>query len=222
MKRVLLLVLASLALPALAAVASAQPGNYNGGRRGGGGGYYTQAPQLAPGGFWDRGGRLVWGLSIGLGGMSSKDGPIDCPRCDYNPLAVEIDLHIGGMLSPRLALMAELQGNVQPVDEQGGGEGTKSLAQGALMFAAQYWVVPKVWIKGGIGFAQLSYNYSDSSGEFDDPIDDGAALMVGAGIELLSSRDFALDLQGRYIRGTYDGIDDSISSGTIGIGVNWY
>jgi hypothetical protein len=218
MKRVLLLVLASLSV---SAVASAQPGNYNGGGRRGGG-YYSQAPQLAPGGFWDRGGRLVWGLSLGLGGMSSKDGPIDCPTCDYNPIAVEVDLHLGGMLSPRLALMAELQGNVQTVDEQGGGEGTQSLAQGALMFAAQYWVVPKVWIKGGIGFAHLSYNYSDYYGEFDESIDDGAAFMVGAGVELLSSRDFALDLQGRYIRGTYDGIDDSISSGTIGIGVNWY
>ncbi len=215
MKRVLLLVLASLAI---SSVASAQPGAY-GPRRGGG--YYSN-PHVTPDGFWDRGGRLVWGLSLGLGGMSSKSGPIECPACDYNPIAVEVDAHIGGMISPRLALMAELQGNVQTVDEQGGGEGTQSLAQGALMFAAQYWVVPKVWIKGGLGFAHLSFNYSDYYGEFDEPIDDGAAFMVGAGIELLSSRDFALDLQGRYIRGSYDGIDDNISSGTIGIGVNWY
>ena len=218
MKRIsLLLLLASLALPTLAV---AQPRYANQGNRPGG--YYTNNPQTTPDGFWDRGGRLVWGVSLGLGGMSSNDGPIECPSCDYNPIAVEVDAHIGGMLSPRLALMAELQGNVQTVEEQGGGEGTQSLAQGALMFAAQYWLVPKVWIKGGIGFSHLSFNYSDYYGDFEEPVDDGGVFMIGAGVELLSSRDFALDLQGRYIRGSYDGIDNQISSGTIGLGVNWY
>lgn len=213
MKRVLLLVLASLALPA---VAAAQPGY--GGQPGG---YYSR-PATKPGGFWDREGRLMWGVSVGLGGMSSKDGPIDCPTCDYNPIAFEIDGHVGGMLSARLALMAELQANVQTVEEQNYGEGTITLAQGALMFAAQYWIVPKVWIKGGIGFSHLEFNYDDYYQTVSDPIDDGGVFMVGAGIELLSGREFALDLQGRYIRGNYDGIDDQISSGTIGIGVNWY
>ncbi len=217
MKRVLLLVLASLALPAAAA---AQPG-YGGGPPPPGG-YYSQPAATKPGGFWDREGRLMWGVSIGLGGMSGSDGPIDCATCDYNPVAVEVDGHVGGMLSARLALMAEVQANVQTVDEQDYGEGTVTLAQGALMFAAQYWVVPKVWIKGGIGFSHLEFNYDDAYQSQSEPIDDGGVFMVGAGIELLSGREFALDLQGRYIRGSYDGIKDQISSGTIGLGVNWY
>ncbi len=205
------------AVAAVPAIAAAQPG-----AQPGGGGYYNQPSAVTPGGFWDREGRLTWGLSLGIGGMSSDSGPIDCANCDYNPLAVEIDVHVGGMLSSRFALMGELQGNVQTLEEQGGGEGTLSLAQFALMVAAQYWVVPKVWVKGGIGVAHLSFNYDDYYGSAEEPIDDGGVFMVGAGVELLSGRDFALDLQGRYIVGSYDGIDDRISSGTIGIGVNWY
>ncbi len=185
-------------------------------------GYYSAPPATLPGGFWDRGGGLVWGISLGLGGMSSKDGPIECQSCSYSPVAVEVDAHLGGMLSPRLALLFEMQGNVQTVEEVGGGEGSKTLAQFALLAAAQYWVTPRFWLKGGLGFGTLSYNYNDSFGTQEEPIDDGGAFLVGAGYEILSGRDFAVDLQGRYVVGSYDGINDQISSGTIGIGVNWY
>ena len=34
-----------------------------------------------------------------------------CNNCDYNPIAVEVDSHIGGISSPRFALMGEVQVN---------------------------------------------------------------------------------------------------------------
>ncbi|HRC58301.1 MAG TPA: hypothetical protein PKU97_20395 [Kofleriaceae bacterium] len=241
MKRALV-VLAILSLPALA---SAQPGYGNpqpaqpypaqpysqpytpqpqpyGQPYGAQPGYYAQPPATTSGGFWDRGGGLVWGIGLGLGGMSSKDGPIECSSCSYSPMAVEVDAHLGGMMSPRLALLFEIQGNVQPVEEVGGGEGDKTLGQFAAMAAAQYWITPRLWLKGGIGVATLSYNYNDSSGTQEEPIDDGGVFLLGAGYEILAGRDFALDVQGRYVVGSYDGINDQISSGTIGLGVNWY
>ena len=46
--------------------------------------------------------------------------------------------------------------------------------------------------------------------------------MGGAGFELLSARFFAVDLQARIIEGSYHGLDDNITSGTIGLGLNWY
>ena len=46
--------------------------------------------------------------------------------------------------------------------------------------------------------------------------------MGGIGYELYSTREFAVDLQGRLIEGSYKGIDDQITSGTIGVGFNWY
>jgi hypothetical protein len=210
----------------LPAVALAQPGygapppGNNPGYRPGG--YYSQQPQTAPGGFWDRGGRMVLGVSFGIGEMSSNDQPIKCNNCSYSPIAVEFDVHLGGMLSPRFALMAEVQGNFQTVEEVGRGEGTKSQAQGALLFAGQYWLMPQLWVKGGIGVAHLSYNYDDAYDTQEQPIDDGGVFLVGVGYEILSGRDFAVDLQGRYIVGTYDGVGQRITSGTIGLGINWY
>src|SRR5436853_2208297 len=49
------------------AVASAQPGYYRGAPPPGGAGYY--ASSTTAGGFWDRGGRLTLGISLGLGGV---------------------------------------------------------------------------------------------------------------------------------------------------------
>jgi hypothetical protein len=218
MKRLVPFILASVVLPAAAV---AQPG-YSAPPANNPGGYYSQPQPVTPGGFWDRSGRMVWGLGLGLGSMSSKDGPIECQSCSFNEIAVEFHVHLGGMLSPRLALMAEVQGNVQTVEEVAGGEGTKTLLQGALMVAAQYWLTPRLWLKGGVGFAHLSYNYNDAYGSQDEPLDDGGAVLLGVGYEIASGRDLAIDLQGRYIVGSYDGIDEQISSGTIGIGINWY
>ena len=47
-------------------------------------------------------------------------------------------------------------------------------------------------------------------------------MMGAAGFELMSARYFAVDLQGRIIEGTYNSLDDHITSGTIGLGLNWY
>ena len=162
--------------------------------------------------------RLAYGFSIGLGGMHDAGSNVTtCGNCDYNPAAVEFDGHIGGFLSPRFALMAEGQVNAQTVALDAYGEDTV-LSQSALMIAGQYWLHPQFWIKGGIGFAHL---YADNPYEVWD-FGTGGALMVGAGVELMSARNFAVDLQGRIIRGSYDGFDDSVTSGTVGVGINWY
>jgi hypothetical protein len=189
----------------------------------GGGGYYAAPPGLLPNGYFDRTGRLALGFSIGLGGMhSSSQGDIGCPNCDWNPAAVEVDFHVGGMLTPQFAILFELQGNLQTIDQQDGGAGTVTLSQGTAMVAAQYWLLPKLWIKGGIGAAHLSYDFNDAYQTQSQPIDNGAAVMAGIGYELYSTREFAVDLQGRLIEGSYKGIDDQITSGTIGVGFNWY
>lgn len=204
------------------AVASAQ-GYYGPPRGGGYGGYYAGPPQTLPGGYFDRTGRLALGFSIGLGAMKSNaQGDIGCNTCNYNPAALEVDFHVGGMLAPQFALLFEMQGNLQTIDDSGGG--TVTLSQGTAMIAGQYWLSPKFWIKGGIGAAHLSYDFTDQfgNGQGSQPIDNGAAIMGALGYEVYSTREFALDLQGRLIEGSYKGIDDQITSGTIGLGFNWY
>ncbi|MCE9573176.1 MAG: hypothetical protein K8W52_08470 [Deltaproteobacteria bacterium] len=215
--------IASFAAVLLApAIAAAQPGSYAPPPPPPPGGYYAGSPATLPGGFHDRMGRLALGFSIGLGAMNTSTGAIGCSGCDYNPAAFEVDFHIGGMISPRLALMLEVQGNGQTVQSVDGGAGTVTLVQGTAMAAAQYWLTPKLWLKGGIGAAHLSYDYNDAYGTQSEPLDNGAALMGAIGYEVYSTREFSVDLQGRFIEGSYKGIDDQISSGSVGVGFNWY
>lgn len=192
------LVLAILLAPALA---SAQ-------------GYYQRS--TVPGGFHNRANRMIFGIGGGLGGMHDDQGDITCPTCDFNVLAFEGDLHIGGMVNPRLGLMFEGQFNSQQIDSRGP-FGDTFLTQGAGMFAAQFWVLPILWIKGGIGFASLQVDdqvFTSDEGT-------GGAVMGAIGVELLSSRRFAFELQGRIIEGLYSH-NFHVTSGTIGLGLDWF
>ena len=215
-----LLVLAAL----LAAPAAASAQGYYGG--GGGGGYYAQPPvSQLPGGFHNRQGRLAFGFSVGLGTMTDSFGDVTCSGCDYSPLAGTISGHIGGFIGPRLALMADLQGAAQTVSYDGYSGSTETLVQSALMVAAQYWVTPQLWIKGGVGFANLRVDYSafgDGIVDASTQPENGIALMGAAGYELLSARYFSIDLQGRLLNGSYEGIDNQVTAATIGVGVNWF
>jgi len=200
-----LLVLAFMCVPA---IASAQ-GYRNGGRR---------HPGRAAYGFHNRAGHLTFGGSLGLGFMSDNGSHISsCNNCDYKPLAGEGDFHIGGMLSDRVGLMFEGQGNIQTIHSSFR-DGDTVLAQTAAMVAGQFWVLPQLWIKGGLGFSHLSADNEF----FTEDLGSGVALMAAAGVELFSARNFALELQGRIIEGTYNGGDDHLTSGTIGLGINWY
>jgi hypothetical protein len=188
-------------------------------------GYYGPggpgAPQPLPGGFHNRMNRLAFGFSLGLGGMSDKGGDIECVNCNYNPLAGEIAGHLGGFLNPRLALMAEVQANIQTISSDQFSDTT--LVQGALMGAAQYWVTPQLWIKGGLGFASLQVQESDAFGVFaESRPENGIALLGAIGYEVFSARNFSVDIEGRLLNGSYKGIDNNVSAGSIGVGINWY
>jgi len=182
-------------------------------------GYYAQPPGV-PGGFHDRTGRMAIGFSVGLGSLKIGDDQVTCPSCNYDPIAAEFDFHIGGMLSPRLALLFEVQGNAQTIDDNG--YGATSLVNAAAMVAGQYWLTPQLWIKGGLGAASLSYSYDDGYVSASDEIDKGAAIMAGIGYELLSARNFSIDLQGRIMSAQYDSFDQNVTSGSVGVGFNWF
>ena len=181
-------------------------------------GYGRRHPGPTANGFHDRTGHLTFGGSVGLGFMHDGGSAItSCANCDVNPLAFEGDLHIGGVLSPRFALMFELQGNLQTIHSDRV-DGDTVLSQGAAMIAGQFWVLPQLWIKGGLGFAHLQVDDTFVTEDFGT----GGAVMGAVGVELLSAPNFALELQGRLIEAGYNSLNDNVTSGTIGIGVNWY
>ena len=187
------LVLAILCAPALASAQGYGPG-YQG--------------STVPGGFHNRAGRLIFGFGVGLGGMSDNGSQITtCDNCDFKPVAGEFDFHLGGMLSPRFGLMFEGQANVQTIHSNFF-DGDTTLTQGAAMIAGQYWLIPQLWIKGGIGFANLQVDDTFVTQD----LGSGIAIMGAVGIELLSARRFALNLQGRIIEGTRTQIISIVSS----------
>ena len=215
--------LALLALAFLFIAPSVADAQY---RRGGGGGYYQGGAPSAqlPGGFWNRQGRLIFGASLGVGHMSDDFGDIECGNCSYNALSGMGAGHIGGFLGPRFALMGEVQVNIQTVERNAGGD-TTQLVHAALMIAGQYWILPQLWVKGGIGFANLQLErsyYGDGIVDETSVPENGLALMGAVGFELFSSRSLALDLEGRIINGSFDGIDNRITGATIGLGLSFY
>jgi len=139
-----------------------------------------------------------------------------CNSCDYNPIAVELDGHIGGFLTPRFALMLEGQVNAQTVASDFYDDTV--LSTNALMVAGQYWLTPQLWVKGGIGVSQLYASNSYEEWDFGT----GGAVMGGVGFEVFSARNFAIDLQARIIQASFNSLDDNVTSGTVGIGANWY
>lgn len=203
------------AIPTLApSDASAQPGGYYG--PGGG----PPNAQL-PGGFHNRQGRLTFGFQGGLGYMNSDVfGDLNCNGCSGGGVSFGVSGHIGGFLGPRFALMFEAQVNGQQLTEEQIVEDDIFLYQTAAMVAAQYWVTPQLWIKGGIGLAHLEEQTRDGFAGFE--IDNGTAILGAVGFEIFSSRYLSVDLQGRLLNGSYEGVDDNITAGSIGIGVNWF
>jgi hypothetical protein len=183
-------------------------------------GYYSPGYRER-GGFHHRMGRVAYGASLGVGFMNDNGGALSCDNCgNYSPYAVEGDFHIGAFVAPRFALLFEGQLNGQQVHAADGTTDGATVYQSAFMLAGQFWLTPILWVKGGIGIAHLSVGDDYTGGSTD--VDNGFAIMGAAGIELISTRFFALDLQARIINGSYSGVDDNITSGTVGIGLNWY
>ena len=184
----------------------------------GGGGYAQE-----PGGFHQRANHLTYGGSLGIGVMHDDGNRIGCNNCNYNPVAFEADGHIGGMLNSRLAILFEAQLNGQLISQDTGtGAGDQTLIQSAAMIAVQYWITPQFWIKGGAGLSHITVDHAYFDGSVQEPGADGVAVMGGAGFEIFSARRMAIELEGRVISGTYDGISDHITAGTVGIGISWY
>jgi hypothetical protein len=164
-------------------------------------------------------GRIAWGFSLGLGYMNDNGDAVTCQGCNAQPVTGEVDFHVGGFINPRMAILFEVQGNAQQVALDPNNDAT--LEQALVLGAIQYWLTPQLWIKGGIGLAHLELQ-DNYNGVVYTPPSDGLGLMGGIGFELLSARSFAVDLQGRLTSGTYSGVSDHITSGTIGVGLNWY
>jgi hypothetical protein len=155
---------------------------------------------------------LVLGGSLDGGnlGCRTKNGD-DCGTWHE---AGGLSLHVGTMVSPDLAVLGEIWG-------MGHTEDHITVSQGLLTGALRGWVAPRLWFQGGLGIARSKVSYSSGDLMASEQSDTVPAFMVGAGVEVLSTPTFGLDVELRGGTGFYQG-DARVYNAAFGVGASWY
>jgi len=169
-------------------------------------GYYAPPPP-----YYARPARegLVLGFGIGVGFVEASD----CGDLCGAGFAGEV--HIGGMLNPRAALMFDGWTNIHPISGTDG-QTTSTIFAGAL----QYWLTDIVWLKGGLGLGNTNIS-SASGGTLGDAT--GFAVMGAAGVEIVHYWTFALDLQLRLAHTFHSEAEGgAVDDVAFMAGFNWY
>lgn len=137
-----------------------------------------------------------------------------CEDCDVRP-SMGLDFHVGGMLSPRLALLFNASGATSYTTDFAP---TRYVASLLYAPAAQYFLAKPIWIKGGVGVARVVQ--SDAPLFVTFGTETGFGFLVAGGVELLQRDTFALDAQLAASPTFYAGT--SMTDVVALIGVNWY
>ena len=149
---------------------------------------------------------FIIGFSLGWGSISCSS----CPDGDSLSGAA-VDIHLGGMLAPNVALMFDGSGIGHTID----GSGTLTHVVDTL--AVQVWASERFWLKAGVGVGRLSLSDNGSEALHSET---RAAGMVAIGLELFQGRSSALDVQ---LRGAATSFSDgTLTNSSIHIGYSWY
>ena len=162
---------------------------------------------------------FLLGGGLGIGGMSfSVDGEEEVSYDD----ATGLQLQFGGMVSPRFALGVDLTLLGARDDSEAGGDDLKVFER-AIGVWARYWVIPRLWVGGGIASVRAG-----ASGDFQDyPTYDGAQIHGAAGFEILHRTHWAIDLSLRLAAAGYGDESDvggsfSSQSAALLVGFAWF
>jgi hypothetical protein len=176
---------------------------------------YGYAPPPPPPRMPDRRG-LAIGFSLGGGSYQLECG-IACELfADERYEGFSGTFHIGGMLSPDMALLFDGWGIGYSPDED------RTLFHNIGTIALRYFVGPKLWLQGGLGWSNFSLSCTDDAIDpnCDESSETGGAAMVAAGLELFQTWTFALDVSVRFGVGAYE--DGDVNMGSVQLGFNWY
>jgi hypothetical protein len=153
------------------------------------------------------------GLAIGieLGGGHMECQGVGCEGVTESGGA---SVNIGAMLMPNLAIMVDAWMMAHRDDRL-------TLTHGIATIGPQLWVGP-FWVRGGVGVARASFNYDAGIVEISDETETVPAAMAAIGFEVISTRDFALDLRLRGGTGFFHDGDTEVRNLSLGLGANWY
>lgn len=140
--------------------------------------------------------RSGWNVGFGVGG-----GHISCEGdgCEDVTEAGSLDLHVGYMLRPRLRAFGEIWAMAHKEDDV-------TISHTIVTGGLQYWILNRLWVKGGIGFANARFVYDGVFADVDTQTENVLAVAGAIGFEVLSRRTFAIDVALRGGTGFYDEI----------------
>jgi len=160
------------------------------------------------------GGPWLFGLSFG-GGQRTTDAPFKFSQLPAGATLPEaltvgvIDVEGGVALTGRLALLSVFE---RPAAIGQSPAGWGSLAAHA---ALREWILPRVWLEGGVGASELVYHSSaipSVKTTWWSP-----AYEAAAGYEILRGRTVSLQALARYAAATFDGHHVQTASIEIGL-----
>lgn len=172
---------------------------------------FAQTAHAEDANYTDAEGRsgLTAGIALGVGHMGCNDD-----ECDTLVEAGGLNAHIGGMLTPRLALVGDIWGMTHRDDRA-------TFSQSILTAALRVWPAKFLWLSGGVGVARASFSYDAEIVTLEERSETVPGFMAAAGIEVLQSESFALDVQVRAGTGIYDE-DQRIRNYALSVGASFY
>jgi hypothetical protein len=125
-----------------------------------------------------------------------------------------VDGHLGMMVAPRLAVLAEAWGSSYEV-------GARTFTRAVGGVGLRWWPTPRLWLSGSIGLASARVTSSLEMIELDEVLGVTPSATAAIGFEAYSSRAFAVDLHARSgVLLRNDGGD--VGPMMIGAGLSWY
>lgn len=129
------------------------------------------------------------------------------------------ELHIAYMVSKKLALSADawaMRHNYTTILNTDG-----SLTNVLATFGPQYWVLPRLWLRAGFGYARVTRTEEiPILGTLESESENVPGLAVGVGLEVIAGPRFAVDVQMRAATGFYE--DLNLSNVGLGVGFTWF
>lgn len=158
---------------------------------------------------------------LGLyGGFALHAGNISCEgdNCGDFREAGGFDGHVGYLFNDKLGLHFDLW-------LMSSSQNDVTLTFSSATVGVRYWVVPIIWLQGGLGVGHANWRYQGII-DFEANSDDVPVLQLGAGVELIRSKRWAMDLEGKIAWGSStddDGNRDSTGRMVgAGVGFTWF
>jgi hypothetical protein len=159
---------------------------------------------------------MMFGVAVGGGDLSCTS---ESDVCDGVTEAGSISGHVGMMFGPRLAAVFDLWVMAHTEDDF-------TISHTIATVGAQYWLMPRLWVRAGVGGAHAGYHYDGPFVEVGDRTKTVLGVTVAAGVDVISRPRFTLDVQLRGGTGFYgdDDDDDDVQAHNAGVqvGFTWF